>query len=315
MATTTFLSAKELLLGYDFNTSKDAEGNKSRGTAHEFQDFAYRLAQDLNDLEHLPIYMRLTRNYPRIILEKIYEFVADINEENKGKLFMWKFKQVKQDIQLKKDLENFEYEFVISKMKGLRNSLSNSIFKKYENLDSNFLAKIINQLDFGQLTSKSHVLFIGNNCSLLPAPFLAKKCKVHGVDISRNLTAKLKGIYVKNAKNFITKDYLKTAYSDNQFELIIVNNYWQIIPLEKEEEFIKNVRRNLQFSGRILLITKNSDVTKQSWKQMTVANEVKYYFEKTNAESDLLALFERNKLKVVSEFENREERVYLLSNM
>lgn len=63
----------------------------------EFQDYAYRLAVELNDLKHKGIYMRLAKREKRGLLEQARRFVSDSNAKSKAKLFMWKLKQLKQE--------------------------------------------------------------------------------------------------------------------------------------------------------------------------------------------------------------------------
>lgn len=61
----------------------------------EFQDYAYRLACELDDLPHKSLYMRLAKNTNRSILEAARTFVLDANAKSKAKLFMWKIKELK----------------------------------------------------------------------------------------------------------------------------------------------------------------------------------------------------------------------------
>jgi len=61
----------------------------------EFQDYAHRLAKDLADEPHTPIYMRLAKTMDRATLETCRRFVIDSNAKNKGALFMWKLKQLR----------------------------------------------------------------------------------------------------------------------------------------------------------------------------------------------------------------------------
>jgi hypothetical protein len=64
--------------------------------SREFQDYAYRLAVDLDDLAHTSLYMRLVKNTPRPLLEKARAFVVDAPRvRSKGKLFMWKLSELK----------------------------------------------------------------------------------------------------------------------------------------------------------------------------------------------------------------------------
>jgi len=63
----------------------------------EFQDFGYRLAVELDDLKHTSLYMRMAKREQRGILEKALSFVKDANAKSKGRLFMWKVKQLKEE--------------------------------------------------------------------------------------------------------------------------------------------------------------------------------------------------------------------------
>ena len=66
-----------------------------RRISREWQDFAYRLALELDDLEHTSLYMRMCKSYPRGLLEEARSFVSDSNAKSKAKLFMWKVKELK----------------------------------------------------------------------------------------------------------------------------------------------------------------------------------------------------------------------------
>ena len=63
--------------------------------SREFQDYAYRLAVDLDDTAHVPIYMRMVKTTPRELIESAKSYVMDANARNKGRLFMWKLKQLR----------------------------------------------------------------------------------------------------------------------------------------------------------------------------------------------------------------------------
>ncbi len=63
--------------------------------SQEFQDFGYRLALELDDLDRVSLYMRLAKVENRGILEQALSFVSDANARNKARLFMWKMKQLK----------------------------------------------------------------------------------------------------------------------------------------------------------------------------------------------------------------------------
>lgn len=61
----------------------------------EFQDYGYRLAVDLDDLKHKSLYIKLAKQENRGLLERARSFVIDSEAKNKGALFMWKLKQLK----------------------------------------------------------------------------------------------------------------------------------------------------------------------------------------------------------------------------
>lgn len=67
---------------------------KDKYISREFQKYGYDLAMELNDLSHKALYIKLARNYPRILLEKARCFVKDARARSKGKLFMWKLKEL-----------------------------------------------------------------------------------------------------------------------------------------------------------------------------------------------------------------------------
>jgi hypothetical protein len=71
--------------------------------SREFQKYAYDLAVELEDLPHKSLYMRLAKETPRVFLERARGFVKDAqNCRSKGKLFMWKLKQLRDEAKSKK---------------------------------------------------------------------------------------------------------------------------------------------------------------------------------------------------------------------
>lgn len=76
--------------------SYKVETGKPRHISREWQDYAYRLALELEDKAHTSLYMRLVKNTPRPILEEARVFIKGVmNAKNKAKLFMWKVKELK----------------------------------------------------------------------------------------------------------------------------------------------------------------------------------------------------------------------------
>ncbi len=88
--TSNFVPIKSLFEKFEFTSSG---GFISR----EFQDYGYRLAADLNDLKHKSLYIKLSKELPRVILEQARSFVMDAQTaRSKPKLFMWKVQQLRQ---------------------------------------------------------------------------------------------------------------------------------------------------------------------------------------------------------------------------
>lgn len=85
------------LVSKKFNPS-DSDKYVSR----EFQKYAYELAKELDDLPHKSLYMRLAKNTPRGLMESARSFVKDAtNAKSRGRLFMWRLKQLKDSTRLK----------------------------------------------------------------------------------------------------------------------------------------------------------------------------------------------------------------------
>ena len=65
--------------------------------SREFQSYGIYLAEQLGDLKHKALYIKLSRDIARPLLEKALSFVKIQGEEkvrNKGRLFMWKLKEL-----------------------------------------------------------------------------------------------------------------------------------------------------------------------------------------------------------------------------
>lgn len=83
-----FASIRDILSGFDWDEKKYV--------SREFQDYGYRLAEELNDLKHKALYIKLAKELPRPLLEEAYNFVKDAtNVRNPAKLFMWKLGELK----------------------------------------------------------------------------------------------------------------------------------------------------------------------------------------------------------------------------
>lgn len=70
--------------------------------SREFQKYGYDLAEELGDLKHTSLYIKLAKDYPRVLLERARSFVKDASSaRSKPRLFMWKVAQLKNELRLK----------------------------------------------------------------------------------------------------------------------------------------------------------------------------------------------------------------------
>ena len=63
--------------------------------SREFQAFGIYLGEKLDDARRKSLYIKMSRDLPRPVLEQALRFVVDANARNKAALFMWKLKDMK----------------------------------------------------------------------------------------------------------------------------------------------------------------------------------------------------------------------------
>lgn len=86
----------------DILRSLDLQKNKY--ISREFQDYGYRLAEELEDLKHKSLYIKLAKECPRHFLERARSFVKEARcVKNRGRLFMWKIKELQKTVWRKKE--------------------------------------------------------------------------------------------------------------------------------------------------------------------------------------------------------------------
>jgi len=71
-----------------------------RNVSRDFQIYGYEMAARLGDLKHKSLYIKLAKEEPRDRLEAAFSFAIDYpNAKSRGKLFMYKLKQLKEEEQ------------------------------------------------------------------------------------------------------------------------------------------------------------------------------------------------------------------------
>jgi hypothetical protein len=76
---------------------KDFDQLKNKYISREFQDYGYRLAEELGDLKHRALYIKLAKETPRQLLEEARNFVKSADKvRSRARLFMWKLKELRE---------------------------------------------------------------------------------------------------------------------------------------------------------------------------------------------------------------------------
>ena len=72
---------------------------KDHRNTYEYQAYGNRLAEEFGDLKHRTLYIKLAKNEDRKLLEQARDFVmSSENAVTKGKLFMWKLSELKNEL-------------------------------------------------------------------------------------------------------------------------------------------------------------------------------------------------------------------------
>ncbi|MDR0463341.1 MAG: hypothetical protein LBG64_03940 [Pseudomonadales bacterium] len=92
------------------------------------QLLALQIAHKLDDKEHINWYMRLCKTVDEGILNRALTFVIDSNTDTKGKLFMWKVKQIRQELKEQGKLTTKKLEPKPKKTKRAKKVVAQSLF-------------------------------------------------------------------------------------------------------------------------------------------------------------------------------------------
>jgi len=75
--------------------NKDDSGKYMK---NEWQLYAYKLANGLDDTKRMSMYMKLAKNTKRELLEKAWNFVKESKPRSKSRLFLWKLSQLRKEV-------------------------------------------------------------------------------------------------------------------------------------------------------------------------------------------------------------------------
>ena len=70
--------------------------DRPKNLSKEFQVYGVFLAESLDDTKHYSLYIKLAKELPRPLLEEALNYTKGYyNAKNKGKVFMWRLKELK----------------------------------------------------------------------------------------------------------------------------------------------------------------------------------------------------------------------------
>jgi len=77
--------------------------DKYKYVTREYQDFGLRIAGELNDFEHRSLYIKIAKTEDRNLVEEAFGFAKHYNNaSNKARVFMWKLKELRQELKEKR---------------------------------------------------------------------------------------------------------------------------------------------------------------------------------------------------------------------
>ena len=79
--------------------------------SREFQTYGLYLAEKLDDYKHKSLFIKLSKTTPRALLERALSFSIDSKADNKGALFMWKLKELKQEAKKNEEKKKKQLSF------------------------------------------------------------------------------------------------------------------------------------------------------------------------------------------------------------
>lgn len=285
-------SAKSILINNTLSIGTPQP--KKRGATIEFQGYAHKLATDLNDLENLRIYMMLAKKVERQLMEQAYSFVADSNAQERGRLFLWKLKKIREQVDRDRNKKNFSYDYVNSKQKEFKKVFSKEIVLKQ---DSEIKDELIDNLKKYLLQNKK-VLVIGNSSRRVFKLIENAKPKANIVELSPEINR----INNSTKAKVINKDFLKNIFKDGTFDIIIINNYWSQIPTEAEIKYLKELKRLSKPNTNFLVLSKCGSKCNEQWKEFEYRKKIYLGYIKTFTKESLIEQFEKFNLRVEKEY-------------
>ncbi|EKD62248.1 MAG: hypothetical protein ACD_52C00256G0002 [uncultured bacterium] len=82
---------------------KTFDTQEDKYISREFQKYGIDLAEELGDIKHKALYIKLAKEAPRGLLNSARNYVKDAYDvKSRGKLFMWRLQQLRKETGNKK---------------------------------------------------------------------------------------------------------------------------------------------------------------------------------------------------------------------
>lgn len=285
-------SAKDILRTHNF---LQAHEKKLKYVKYEFQDYAFRLANDLGDTSNKMIYLRLAKSVDRTLLEQAASFALGYFDEiNKGKLFMWKLKQLQEVTRTKRKLNNFEYHFVLNEMNEVLSSLAPSLIKKWQKEWNDLSLPLLKQVLLAYQNSeremkaraKPQALLYSTRAGLDLNVFHTLDMKISGVELVEKFAGAAKAS--AGGKHVVRKpDPLAFAAPDSSADLIWVPQLWELISLEMESKALSIWGQKSKPNAILGLVlpasgNQSEELEKEEWKELPIGDQTILYYTKQN---------------------------------
>lgn len=263
------------------------EEKTQRYIKHQFQDYAYRLALKLGDLSHKPIYMRLAKTVPHALLEQAASFADDYRDEpNKGKLFMWKLKQLREEYDYKQAAKNFAQAHVVKTMATFFDQFAQELIQKHQQqFNDSYEAELRAVAEYitqdRKARAKPRVLVLQSGALDLNY-FVNLGFKTTAYDISRTIVSKAKEKYPKLGLKH--KQDFTALKSPTKYQALWGYRLWNIVSLDTEVLHLSILNRMCEVGAVMALCLTCGDAAEEqhSWQELEHNSQKYLYYQKIN---------------------------------
>jgi hypothetical protein len=275
----------------------ELETKTQRYIHHQFQDYGYRLAVKLGDVQHKAIYIRLAKTEERFLIERALNFALDYHQElNKGKLFMWKLKQLRAEREAKQNANNFSFDYVQTQTKLWRGQMAQQLSAKQQRALQTETQFVWQWLQ----------LYFQNHSSKQPQCLELNSIAGHDAQLATSLGFKLRSIETaKPLVDLAARLYpqLKLTYKADlvkyhhpkPVDLVWAVRLWDHVPLGAEAKWLSTMASWVKPTGLMVLALPSSflaysDSPAEAWDELIIEEKPFRTYKKLQGQSHILEL-------------------------